>query len=252
MKLFRLFQCVGVVILVLAALELVACNTNAPAPSTNSANAQPTSAPDGQAQSTAAAPTAAPSPAPTATSAPALSLGDPKNAVLNAFKATQTKSFRMRVEVGIGGGKPAAATITEFMAPDRTRTKSEGADWTIIVIGAKHYQKQNGKWVETKNPVQDINAEAQRQIMDGLTKGTFDIKLIGADVVAGAPTQVYQVNGTLTVNKITMKGTNKLWIRVIDGLLVKQESTAEGGGVTASTVQTYEYDPTIKIDAPIP
>ena len=44
----------------------------------------------------------------------------------------------------------------------------------------------------------------------------------------------------------------KYWIAKSDGLFRKEESNGSEAGMKIKTTKTYEYDPSIKIEAPIP
>ncbi len=255
MKLTQLKQLGYITGVILAGLILTACGnaTVTPTPNINRAP-QPTLAPASQVQPTLAAPTAAVISTPT----PVANSSDPKIVVANALAVMSTKAYRQRIQIGIGDGKPTTATIVEFVPPDRTRSKTEGEDWSSLNIGAKHYILQSGKWIESKGSAPDIGAEIQRQLVDGVNQGTFAITPLGTETLGGAPTAVYQVNGTMTIVtdikntkvSMTMKDANKLWIRATDGLIVKQSSQVESGGLSTNGTSTYEYDPTITIDAP--
>ncbi|MDT7602546.1 MAG: hypothetical protein QOF61_543, partial [Acidobacteriota bacterium] len=55
-----------------------------------------------------------------------------------------------------------------------------------------------------------------------------------------------QVEGVGTITTIT-----KYWIGKSDGLIRKEESDGDEAGTKSKTTRIYEYDPDIKIEAPI-
>ena len=50
---------------------------------------------------------------------------------------------------------------------------------------------------------------------------------------------------------IAVKSDAKVWIDSASGRIVKSESEGEAMGIKSKTVQTIEYDPSIKIEAPV-
>jgi hypothetical protein len=50
----------------------------------------------------------------------------------------------------------------------------------------------------------------------------------------------------------TIEMVTKYWIAKSDGLFRKQESNSSEAGMKIKTTKTYEYDSSIRIEAPIP
>jgi hypothetical protein len=50
----------------------------------------------------------------------------------------------------------------------------------------------------------------------------------------------------------TIEMVTKYWVAKSDGLFRKQESNGTEAGMKIKTTETYEYDPSITIEAPIP
>ncbi len=76
-------------------------------------------------------------------------------------------------------------------------------------------------------------------------------KWVGFDVVDGTPAWVYDYATSLAADN-SVSGTSTIWIGVTNGLPLKAQSTsnAPSGNSTVTTVITYQYDPTIKVQAP--
>jgi hypothetical protein len=154
-------------------------------------------------------------------------------------------------------------SLTEFVPPDRIRTRttaSSGKTTEIIRIGNTAYSRRaNGEW-DTTQPLlaQQTVVQMMDQTLQAIEKGTFAVKFLRSEDVNGEATNVYTVLSSTKTDDVEAQGTNTLWIRIKDGLLVKQTSEvtpqAQPGvpQVTMKSAQTYEYDTTITIDAPIP
>ena len=88
------------------------------------------------------------------------------------------------------------------------------------------------------------------------TKGlTADYKSLGDEMLNGISTAVYEMHAQLDT-KVEGVGsivtTTKFWIGKSDGLFHKEESNGNEAGMKVTTTKIYEYDPSIKIEAPIP
>lgn len=51
---------------------------------------------------------------------------------------------------------------------------------------------------------------------------------------------------------VSISAVTKYWIGKSDGLIRKEESDGEIGGMKVKTTKIYEYDPSITIEAPLP
>jgi hypothetical protein len=215
-------------------------NTN-PVPATQAPTSAPTQVPP---------PTKAPAPTatttPTATSAPtATTLGDPKSAVLQGLAAQlKTKSFHV-TSISLVNGKTTTRTV-DYVAPDRYHIKTDTMD--VILIGDKLYTNTKGKWA--LNPAMSGLVKPLLDELRNIPVDITDVHLVGPDVVNGVPTVAIMYASTITVGKAVVKSTSKAWLRVSDGLPVKQEIDSDVGGVKTHISQTIDYDSTLKIDAP--
>lgn len=92
-----------------------------------------------------------------------------------------------------------------------------------------------------------------RQFLRNIENGHSVTTLLGPEKVGDVAATLYQVLDLFKHEDTEMKGTTKLWVRDSDGLPIKQESTVgvPGKQFTIKTMQTYEYDPSIKIEPPI-
>lgn len=189
--------------------------------------------------------------------------GDPQAVVTNAMlslKSQQAYRVRSTSVVSIGGGQ-ATTSVREFVAPDRTHMISDGRE--VIIIGKTMYIKNGGEWQNLGTQMSDMAEKTKQQVQQmssaekaEATKGlTADYKSLGDETLDGIPTAVYEMHGAFDtkvqgVGPIVM--VTKYWIAKSDGLFRKDESDGEEAGIKVKTTSTYEYDPNITIEAPIP
>lgn len=245
------------------ALAVSACGQSATAlPNSPTLSA---SAPTAQVQSTATSAPAATS-APTATTAPKPAqanapTGNPFDLILAAQRAQMNaKSWRTRTTTTGADGK-TGTTLFEFVAPDRVHMAMPNGFEIIAIKGVGTYQKPPaGQWL--KSPV-DFSA-TYFAFMDPKTIEEFQksivvsaVKFVGPDLIDVKPMFVFQyatlVKG-IGPNGSDIAGTSKMWVGVTDGLPYKLESEQDSAvtlGAKSHTVAVYDYDPTIKIEAPV-
>ena len=241
-------------VLLLACLAIAAVGCSAVATKTDTSNPvpAPTEVPT-SAPTQAPQPTKIPAPtattAPTATSAPAANtLGDPKSAILKGLAAQlKTKSFRIS-STSVTNGKTSTHSV-EYVGPDRYHIKTD--TFEVILIGDKLYTNTKGKWA--LNATMSALVKPMLDEFRNLPTDITDVHPVGPEVVNGVATVAIQYTATVTVAGTVVKSTTKSWLRVSDGLPVKQEIDSElgAGGVKSHISQTIDYDSTIKIDAPI-
>ena len=195
--------------------------------------------------------------------APSVSLtgGDPQTVIINATQLlTGQKAYRVRsTSVTSMGGQPRTG-LREVVAPDRMHNVEDGQE--VIVIGKTMYVKRGGEWrnmgnqmsdmvEKMKEGVQNMSAEERAQATKGLTA---EYKSLGDETLDGTPTAVYEMHSQMDthvegVGSITT--VTKFWIGKSDGLIRKEESDGAEAGIKVKTTRIYEYDPDIKIEAPI-
>ena len=255
-------------LLLLALLTACGGQTAAPTPTTAPPAAAstavptrpPTTAPAGAQTPAGATPTptlvplpqrtAAPVASPTS-AAPSLPALDPRDAVIKSQRAT-LNAGPYRTNNVITATTGSLTMIGEVVPPDRYHIVTETAQGKteIIVVENKTYQKTGDRWV-----VSPINAAALvRSLMNTMTaefeKSISNAKLVGPEVLNGVPTLVYTYESSIVLDTSTVTSKVKLWVAVATGLPVRQEIDGEVGAIKSKTVQTIEYDPTIKIEAP--
>jgi hypothetical protein len=193
-----------------------------------------------------------------------LASGDPQAVVINAMMSMRTQqAYRIRsTAVMAGAGGQGTTSVMEFVAPDRTHNIDGGRE--VITIGKIMYVKEDGEWKnlgtqmsdttdKMKERIQQLTPEEKAEATKGLSVG--DYKSLGDELLDGVPTAVYEMRSKFDTKQAglpTVEMVTKYWIAKSDGLFRKQESTGEEAGMKVKTTETYEYDPSIKIEAPIP
>lgn len=77
---------------------------------------------------------------------------------------------------------------------------------------------------------------------------------VGLDLIDGKPMWVYQYSTAVDLTGTKVATTTKVWLGVLDRLLYKQESESDSPqqpGAKTRRISTWEYDPNLKIEAPI-
>lgn len=163
--------------------------------------------------------------------------------------------FLKKVSYRSIGRDDTSETIYESVPPDRTRllvTKKTNGITTrteTIKIGPKTFvRKDGGTWVipEPQGPryaVRGDPVDAER---------TSEYKLTSGVMFGDEKTGIYQNTEITTSKSIGFRRvwTQRLWINE-KGMMVKYESIYTDAGGTGSYTLVYEYDPKIKIVAPI-
>lgn len=171
---------------------------------------------------------------------------------------TANASYRNRATVEMGSTpttsewQPYSSRVVEFAYPDSThivhtsRIKGE-----FIQIGKITYQTyQNGSWVQS-----EVRKESP------VTNPAAAIGVGGPNFEFSKPSSLAS-DGRATVFRIVKNpepGTKDFETQVVTwtfwfddtGILYKHDSIAYNGSNWVRTTEVYEYDPSIKIEAPI-
>jgi hypothetical protein len=176
--------------------------------------------------------------------------------MLGAMRAQLAqKAFRMNLTT-VDGGETTNMTI-EYVAPDSFHSKMSTGTELIVVKGASYMKGADGKW--QKSPI-DMSAAVKQilsaDMIDELAKSiTVDkMKFLGPDLLDGKPMWVYQYDTTMDLAGTKISTAAKVWLGVLDKLPYKQEGESDSvahKGSKTKTSGTWEYDPNIKIEAPI-
>ena len=176
--------------------------------------------------------------------------------MLSAMRAQLAqKAFRMNMTTE-DGGKTTTMTI-EYVAPDSLHSKMGTGTEFIVVEGASYIKGADGKW--QKSPMdmsgvikQVLNADTIEQLAKNIT--VDKMKFLGPDLIDGKPMWVYQYDTTMDLSGTKINTKAKVWLGVLDKLPYKQEGESDSvvnkGGKT-KTSGSWEYDPNLKIEAPI-
>jgi hypothetical protein len=190
-------------------------------------------------------PTATPSPVPTATATAVPTPSNPGLSLSNAFRAWgAVKSLRAKMTSTGGTGGTQDMTL-ELVMPNKfhiTGKDASGKDFEMYLIGTTFYMKVGTKWQKMTMPAGmnlDFANPTKVAASMGLQK---DVKFVGAEVLDGVPTLIYQYTST-------QKAPTKVWIGALDSLPRKSESEPKAGQKT--TVIFYDYNANITIAAPI-
>jgi hypothetical protein len=192
-----------------------------------------------------------------------LASGDPHAVVTNAMMSLRTQpAYRIRSTTTMAGvGGQGTNSVMEFVAPDRRHNIDDGRE--VITIGKIMYVKKGGEWQnmgtqmsdmvdKMKGRVQQMSTDEKADATKALNLG--DYKSLGDEVLDGVPTGVYEMHSKFDTKQPglpTIEMVTKYWVAKSDGLFRKEESNGSEAGMKIKTTKIYEYDPSIKIEAPI-
>jgi hypothetical protein len=153
-------------------------------------------------------------------------------------------------------GKTTDMTI-EYVAPDSFHSKMGAGTEIVVVKDGSYIRGSDGKWQKSPMDMSSVVAQVlSPQAVEDLAKNITveKLKFIGPDLIDGKPMWVYQYETTMDLAGTKINSTAKVWLGILDKLPYKQEGESDSvlhkGGKT-KTSGTWEYDPNIKIEAPI-
>ena len=176
---------------------------------------------------------------------------DPKGDVIKAYRLQATKPYRLRETTTMSGqgGNQTFSRVLEVVPPDRFHAMLD--KYESITIGDVQYTRVNGTWSQSSRPdKRNVSGGVGKLILQQIESGALVITYIGRDTADGKAAQLYEMSGTLKIGDTEMKGQRKVWISVSEGLPLKYAGKSESPYAMES-VLTYEYDPGIKIEAPM-
>jgi len=176
---------------------------------------------------------------------------DPKTTVLRAFQQLSTKSYRLRETTTMSGpgGQMTAPRVMEFVPPNRFHAILDS--YETISIGDAHFQKLNGQWSKGAAAGRRGSNQAGSQIRQAIESGALVVSFVGSDSVDGKPARLYQIAGSMKFGDKDLKGEYKVWLSAAEDWPLKVIAKSEAP-YNMESVLTYEQDPSIRIEAPVP
>ncbi len=184
--------------------------------------------------------------------------GNPLDLILNAEQSRLKQPTRATI-VSTDSATPnqSSTTTVEYQPPDRIHEVMPSQE-VIAIQNQGTWMKINGQW--QKSPVDlasTIFASFSPQAIQELKNNiqVNQIQFAGPDILNGKPMWVYTYTTTFkgTNGSGDYTATSKMWIGATDQLPYKVESDAPSlvnKGATVHSVITYDYDPSINIQAP--
>ena len=192
------------------------------------------------------------------------------NLKANAYKKLEGKTYRVTMISKIyrndSDSSPyyISKDVSEYISPDRSRgvnetTNEKGTTRTeTISINQKRYiRKNNEDWEEYK-PSKSVRSTVQGDRVDMSNKTTIEAKYKGQTKINNQSADLYEIQTTSEFMSANGR-TNNVYISIErfwfnkDGLILKREFEAkpESGQNISQTTWEYDYNPKIKIEAPI-
>jgi len=185
----------------------------------------------------------------------------------NAYKKLKGKTYRVTMVSkhykNLGDASPyySANEVSEYAPPDRKRdvrevTNEKGTTLTeTITIGQKRYTRQNKEgWKELKPSDNRSFSTLSGDALGNQT--TVEVKYKGKTTIKNQSADLYEITTTRNYNDPRFRSTTvsveRFWFNK-DGMFLKKENQSKVDDVKfiVDIVWEYEYDPSIKIEAPI-
>jgi hypothetical protein len=184
---------------------------------------------------------------------------DMTNPIFKAYFAVYNKfPRRTRAEVFNSETKQTTAIVIETDAKDHLRLETtgmggaNGITMSMVIISPTLYLKQGATWQKLPGAQAGMmlgmltDADSLQQLLNAFGElVSYTVTPIGPEDVNGVPAMAYSSEFTLKDGS-TSKG--KAWIGT-DGLLIQDQIETSSGMVVTTT---YNFDPNIKVEAPIP
>lgn len=177
--------------------------------------------------------------------APAATRENPADDIeVMADKFLAEKSFRAKMR---GTGVKDTKTDLEFVAPDRFRLIT-GPGMETIVIGKDVYLSLEGSFTKLPGAMGNSIPDLRETFNKEGRKWFSDVRFVGEETVNGKPSLVYEYKNKGEGSR--GENDSRIWVAKDDGLPLKIESRYKSGDLKMMVIE-YEYDPTIKIEAPV-
>ena len=128
-------------------------------------------------------------------------------------------------------------------------TERNGKTVEMLIVGDKSYTKVKDQWLASPFDIGSMTAS----YTSGLVKDTkiSNVQFVKSDTLNGQPANVYTFDSTYTTESLTVASATTVWIDTSNGLPVKFEIDSTVSGIQSHTEQLIQYDPNIKIEAPV-
>jgi hypothetical protein len=181
---------------------------------------------------------------------------DMNNPIFKAYFAVYDKfPRRMSAEVYDADTQKTTTVLIETDTKDHLRLETSGTSdqaFSIVVISPTMYIKQDGTWMELPGAQSSMflsmltDVDSLQQLLNAFDElANYTVRPVGPETVNGVPAMAYASEFIL---KDGSSSTGKAWIGV-DGLII-QDYIETSSGMAVTT--TYDFDPNIKVEAPIP
>lgn len=175
---------------------------------------------------------------------------DPREVMEKAF-AQLEKVKSMRTRLIFSSPNEERETLIEMVRPNRVRVSAEGME--MITVGTTAYFKVNNEpWQKASNPVlaQSLSQKDMIKMMLNMEGVSISGWAIGEEVIAGAPTVVYDISfDDRTGSRGPTSGTIRMWIGKNDDLPRKMDFGALGAGLRMS-ISYEDFNKNIVINPP--
>jgi len=175
-------------------------------------------------------------------------LADPKAALMASYEA-MAKFGKFRTTSTTVSGAQTIRSSVDVVWPDRFHMRTEQMEMTMVP--GHTYMKQGGKWQELPMDMGKMVDGFRAEAMKATFAGTTNVQALGPSTINGKATQGYEYDVSATIMGIASRSHVRMWIEVGTNLPVRQEIDGEAMGQKSRTVQDYEFDAALRVDAPL-
>lgn len=177
---------------------------------------------------------------------------DGRQVVLAAVTAQLAKRA-WRVRQTLSSNEGAYVQTVTHVAPDRYRVYQPGI-MEVVAIGDRAWRRSGAQWSEhlevitaTRTVVQNVR---QAPRLDQALAADVAFEVLGIDAVDGAPARVVRYRVATEAAGKPVPTTVSWWIRLSDGLPVRQLVEGHFAGRPTISELKYSYGPAIHIEPP--
>ncbi|MDZ4812291.1 MAG: hypothetical protein SGI99_06695 [Pseudomonadota bacterium] len=161
--------------------------------------------------------------------------------------ASRDLAFQVTSSITTGKDKPIRS-VMRVQWPNRFHMKTDQSEMIILPGGT--WMNADGNWMKLPIDMQKLIAQFTPEMMQQSLDATKNVRFVGLETVNGKPVKVYTYDFDGKVMGIHSSGTAKVFLSIVDGYPLRIETTGTAMRKTTTTIAEYEYDNSIRIEAP--
>ena len=157
-------------------------------------------------------------------------------------------AFRVDSTTEMQGGNQQS--VIEAVWPDRFRIRSITQGTEFVVVPGGTWMNSGGSWMRMPMDMSAMTQAFSDQAMrDGLAS-IANAEVLGTEEVGGRKARVYAYDQSGTVMGIRSESRVKAWIDDATDLVLRMEVDGKAMGQSSRTINVYDWDAKVSIEAP--